>query len=83
MNNCAPFDKPGAAPITPVKPLKPCFWDNSAFVYFFVLKDNKYLQYVDNIIFGISLLNYPIRTVKATLYDYSGISVYFVYFIFI
>ena len=56
-----------AYPITPVEPLKPRFWDNSVFVYILVLNNNKYLSYVvDNIIFGISVPDYPSRTVEST-----------------
>ena len=54
-----------AYPITPVVTLKPCFWDNSVFVYILVVNNNKYLSYVvDNIIFGISVPDYPSRTVE-------------------
>ena len=52
------------------------------FVYFLVVNNNKYLSHVvDNIIFGINVPDYPTRTVES--YNYFGISVYFVYFIFI
>ena len=52
--------------ITPVVTLKPRFWDNSVFVYILVVNNNKYLSYVvDNIIFGISVPDYPNRTVES------------------
>ena len=55
-----------AYPITPVVTLKPRFWGNSVFVYILVVKNNKYVSYfVDNIIFGISVPDYPSRTVES------------------
>ena len=52
--------------IAPVVTLKPRFWDNSVFVYILVVNNNKYLPYfVDNIIFGISVPDYPCRTVES------------------
>ena len=52
--------------IIPVATLKPRFWDNSVFVYIIVVNNNKYLSYlVDNIIFAISVPNYPSRTVES------------------
>ena len=49
------------------EPLKPRFWDNSVFLYILVVNNNKYLSYVvDNIIFGISVPDYPSRTVETT-----------------
>ena len=54
-------------PITPVEPLKPRFWDNSEICLLLVVNNNKYLSYiVDNIIFGISVPDYPSRTVETT-----------------
>ena len=53
--------------ITPVVTLKPRFWDNSVFVYILVANNNKYLPHVvNNIIFGISVPDYPSRTVETT-----------------
>ena len=41
------------------------------FVYFLVVNNNKYLSYiVDNTIFGISVPDYPVEPLKASLYDY-------------
>ena len=42
-----------------------CF-HNSEFCYFLIVNNNKYLSYdVDNIIFGISVPDYPSRTVES------------------
>ena len=49
--------------------------------HFLIQKFSPYI--VDNIIFGISIPDYPSRTVESNSRDYFGISVYFVYFIFI
>ena len=55
-----------AYPITPVIKLKPRFRDNSVFVYILVVNNNKYLSYVvDNILFRISVPDYPSRTVES------------------
>ena len=70
--------------ITPVEPLKPRYWNNSEFVYFLVVNNNKYLPHVvDNIIFGISVPDYPSRTVESKSLRLLCNLVYFVYFIFI
>ena len=54
-----------AYPITPAESLKPRFWDNSEICLLLILNNNKYLSYVvDMIIFGISVPNYPSRTVE-------------------
>ena len=50
----------------------------------YVVNNNKYLSHVvDNIIFRINMPYYPISSLKESLYDHFGISVYFVYIIFI
>ena len=50
--------------ITPVEPLKPRFYTILKFIYFLVVNNNKYLSHVvDIIIFGISVPDYPSRTV--------------------
>ena len=55
-----------ASSITAVEPLKPRFYTILKFVYFFVVNNNKYLSYVvDNIIFGISVPDYPSITVES------------------
>ena len=55
-----------AYPITLVEPLKPRFWDNSEICLLLVVNNNKYLPYViDNIIFRISVPDYPSRTVES------------------
>ena len=55
-----------AHPITPVEPLKPCFWNNSEICLPLVVNKNKYLPHVvDNIIFKISVSDYPSRTVES------------------
>ena len=55
-----------ASSITPVEPLKPRFYTILKFVYFLVVNNNKCLSYfVDNIIFGISVPDYPSRTVES------------------
>ena len=55
--------------------------------YFLLVNNNRYLSnVVDNIIFGISVPDYPIIAyivAESRLYDHFGIFVYFVYFIFI
>ena len=56
-----------ASSITPVEPLKPRFYTILKFVYFLVVNNNKYsVHVVDNIIFGISIPDYPSRTVETT-----------------
>ena len=73
-----------ASSITPEVTLKPRFWDNSVFVYIIVINNNKYLSYVvDNIIFGISVPDYPSRTVESKSLRLLCNLVYSVYFIFI
>ena len=65
--------------------------ESSEFVYFLVVNNNnnnnKFSSHVvDNIIFGISLPNYPTHiSVESisSLYAFNGISIYFVYFIFV
>ena len=52
--------------ITPIEPLKPHFYTILKFVYFLVINNTKYLVHVvDNIIFGISVPDYPSRTVES------------------
>ena len=53
--------------ITPVVTLKLRFWDISVFVCILVVNNYKYLSYVvDNIIFRISVPDYPDRKVETT-----------------
>ena len=57
-----------AYPITPVEPLKPRFYTILKFVYFLFINNNKYLVHVvDSMIIGISVPDYPSRTVETTL----------------
>ena len=73
-----------ASSITPVEPLKPHFYTILKFVYFLVVSNNKYLQHaVDNNIFGISVSDYPSRTLESKFLRLFCNLVYFVYFIFI
>ena len=56
-----------AYPITPVQALKPRFWNNSEICLLLVV-NNKYVScVVENFIFGISVPDYPSRTVETTL----------------
>ena len=64
--------------IIPVATLKPRFWDNSVFVYIIVVNNNKYLSYVvDNIIFVISVPDYPNKTLKPRFWYNSEICLLF------
>ena len=55
-------------PITPVEPLKARFWDNSEICLLLVVNNNKYVSCtIENFIFGISVPDYPSRTVETTL----------------
>ena len=46
------------------------------FIYFLVINNNKYSSnIVDNIVFGISVLDYPV--LRTCLYDYFENSIYF------
>ena len=67
-----------AYPITLVETLKPRFGTILKFVYFLVVNNNNYLSYVvDNIIFGISVPDYPSRNVETTFWDNSEICLLF------
>ena len=53
-----------AHPVIQVEPLKR-FWDNSEIFLLLIVNNNKYsLHGVDNIIFGISMPDYPSKTVE-------------------
>ena len=70
-----------AYPITLVEPLKPRFWYNSKICLLFSRK--QIIQFDYHMLFTISYSEsaYPITPVdplKAILYDYFGISIYFV-----
>ena len=73
-----------AFPITLVEPSKPRFWYKSEICLLLTVNNNKYLSYVvDSIIFGISVPDYPSRTVESKSLRLYWNFRYFVYFIFI
>ena len=74
-----------AYPITPVEPLKPRFWHNFELCLLFSRKQQQIFCHM-LLTLPYSESAYPItpvETLKAILYHYFGISVYFVYFMFI
>ena len=73
-----------AHPIIQVEQLKQRFWHNLKFVYYLVVNTTNIYHMLLTISYSESMyLITPVEPLKASLYDYFGISVYFVYFIFI
>ena len=73
-----------ASSIILVEPLKPRFHRILEFIYFLVVNNDKYLSYVvDNIIFKISVPDYPSRTVESKSLQLFCNLVYSIYIIFI
>ena len=71
-------------PINLVKLFKPRSWKILKLVYFLVVNNNKYLSYVVDVIkFGISVTDYPSRTVESNSLRLFSNLVCSVYFIFI